>query len=165
MAEPENNYWGLPIDIITKHYSEESGGVVRYMGDWAIQTKQGGWTEFPLAIFWQEIPPDPTFSNYFGIYYRYDLVLDKDKFPPGDLLITNGASAFAKPLRAIVADNGELVVSHYVHDFRRSRDGSVWIDGGRNYTRHGGALNGFKYVKVVGPNFEVYDTPDAESKE
>jgi len=35
----------------------------------------------------------------------------------------------------VVADNGDVIYSRYRHDFRESDDGSVWIDGGRDYTR------------------------------
>jgi hypothetical protein len=52
-------------------------------------------------------------------------------------MITNAMSAFEHPILGAVADDGEIVVSGYRHDYRRSKDGTVFIDGGRDYTKYG----------------------------
>jgi hypothetical protein len=52
--------------------------------------------------------------------------------------IINGLTAI-EPFQAVVANNGEVVWSRYRHDYRKSQDGSVWIDGGRDYLRWIGA--------------------------
>ena len=36
------------------------------------------------------------------------------------------------------AKNGDIIYSQYRHDYVKSEDDSVFIDGGRDYTRSGG---------------------------
>lgn len=94
----------------------------KYIGDFCIRDKHGSWTSRPLSVFYQETPPAHAHSNYFALY-----VADKKAF------ITDGSSAFEQPIEAVRAKNGELIYSRYVHDFRYSADGSVAVDGGRDY--------------------------------
>jgi hypothetical protein len=69
-------------------------------------------------------PPEPHRSEYFGLY-QHD----------GDLFITNALSAATGHWTGIVADDGEIIYSRFGHDFRSATDGSVMIDGGREYQR------------------------------
>lgn len=90
------------------------------------------WVNQPVAIFYQ---PDPALvpengSHHFGIYRQRTL----DGLP-AQVMICNAISC-AEPFTGIVADNGDIIYSRYRHDMRTSPDGSVWIDGGRDYTRH-----------------------------
>jgi hypothetical protein len=95
----------------------------QFVGDFCIKSKHG-WSEQPVAIFWQETPPVEGYSNYFGVFVQDDTVY-----------ITSGASAFAEPIEGIVARNGEVIFSRYRHDYHSSTDGSVTVDGGRDYLR------------------------------
>lgn len=52
-------------------------------------------------------------------------------------MITNAITATETTITGIKAQNGEIIYSRYRHDYRESADGSVFIDGGRDYTRHG----------------------------
>jgi hypothetical protein len=79
-------------------------------------------------------------------------------------MITNAISAFEHPMLGVVADDGEVIVSGYRHDYRRSKDGTVFIDGGRDYTRYGrigvnsdvdSVRTKLVRVKVVEDNLEV----------
>jgi len=95
----------------------------------------GGWINSPVAIFYQDddaMVPEGG-SNYFGMYMR-----------DGHLMICNAISAL-EPIEGIVAENGDVIYSHYRHDYRVSPDESVWIDGGRDYVRTGGL---FKFVEL-----------------
>lgn len=127
-----SRYWGFNIDKVEELKN------AKFVCEVAVRLKNGGWSESPVAIFWQETPPDPTYSNYFGLLMQGDT-----------LYITSGQSAVEDGLTAIVASNGDLVYSAYRHDFRYSPDQSVWIDGGRDYVRHGGAPDGFVILKFV----------------
>ena len=52
----------------------------------------------------------------------------------------------------VVAANGDVIYSRYRHDYRHSPDGSVWIDGGRDYTRSGvptGEWDAFVTLRIV----------------
>jgi hypothetical protein len=130
-----NNHTLQPISIqvMEAHYS------AKFVGDFCVQLKGGGWSDFPIAIFYQ---PTPKFelghSHYFGLF------VDET----GNLLITNGDSAFDDPITGVVADNGEVIFSRYRHDFTTSSDGSVWIDGGRDYCRSNTSTNIFVKLKV-----------------
>ena len=95
-----------------------------YVGDFCLKNKNGGWANEPAAVFWQPTPPVEGYSHYFGLLMH-----------GSTLLITSGQSAFDDPIVGLVADNGEVVYSRYRHDFRTSSDGSVSIDGGRDYVK------------------------------
>jgi outer membrane protein assembly factor BamB len=65
-------------------------------------------------------------GRYFGLYFSS---LDNQ------LYITNGGFVEDQEISAVIADDGEIVYSRFRHDYRSSSDGSVFIDGGRSYTR------------------------------
>jgi hypothetical protein len=39
----------------------------KYLGEFSLPTKEGDWSDFPVAVFYQE-EAHPRGSNYFGIY-------------------------------------------------------------------------------------------------
>ena len=106
------------------------------------------WLNWPCAIFYQ---PNPILvpeggTPYFGIYSRK---LDEVTGDPGGSFICNAISC-AEPFQGIVADNGDIIYSRYRHDMRTSPDESVWIDGGRDYSRYDptkGTLIGLQMFK------------------
>lgn len=109
----------VPVDI-TK--VEETYNA-KYVGNFCLKTVGGGWSESPVAIFYQENPPEiAKGSHYFGLFER-----------EGRLFITNGSSAFAEPIQAVISDDEEILFSRYRWDFRTSKDKSVSVDGGRDY--------------------------------
>jgi hypothetical protein len=77
-----------------------------------------------VEVFYGDEPHPDSGSRYFALYYAGD-----------DLMITNGQFVEEQELDAVIADNGDIVFSRARHDFHTSPDGSVWIDGGRAYTR------------------------------
>ena len=112
------------IKAIEDHYKAS------FVGDFCIKAKGGGWVNMPVAIFYQENPPELSSqgrkcSNYFGMYYAAG----------GDLMICDGSSAFAEPIAGVVADNGEVIYSRWRHDYRGSSDGYAIVDGGRDYLK------------------------------
>lgn len=127
-----SRYWGLNIDKVEELKN------AKFVCEVATRLKNGGWSEQPVAIFWQETPPLPEYSNYFGLLMQNDT-----------LYITSGQGAVEDGLTAIVASNGDVVYSAYRHDYRYSPDQSVWVDGGRDYVRNGGAPDGFVTLKFV----------------
>ena len=77
-----------------------------------------------IEVFYSE-DEHPAGSRYFGLYFSSD----------NQLYITNGAFVEDQEIAAVIADDGEIVYSRHRHDYRSSSDGSVFIDGGRSYTR------------------------------
>lgn len=97
---------------------------VQFMGMFCVRGP-GGWRASPSPVFWQ---PDPQLGHtpYFGL--SFDLL--------GKVYIHDASSAFLHtPIVGVIADNGEICYSRFRHDNYASADGSVWIDGGRDYVR------------------------------
>jgi len=147
----------LPIDIkkVEARYADTQGKPAKFMGDFCLKTKNGWQGDSCAAVFYSENPDRSLgHSNYFALVVMYD-----DDMKP-KLYVTRGDSAFETdsngvPIIGVVADDGEVVYSRYRHDYRSSTDGSVTIDGGRDYLR----LIGDKSIsaKMV---YIVADGPD-----
>lgn len=105
-----------------KHFEEKYNA--KYIADLCLKTVDGGWANEPAAIFYQETPPQEGYSNYFAVFVR-----NRKTY------ITSGQSAVEGIIAGIESDDGEVVFSRYRHDFRQSKDGSVFIDGGRDYIK------------------------------
>ena len=97
-----------------KHFEKQYPST--YVADLCLKDKYGNWANEPAAIFYQETPPQPGFSNYFAVVVR-----EQQTF------ITSGESAVSEPIIGIQADDGEVIFSRYRHDFRNSTDKSVFI--------------------------------------
>jgi hypothetical protein len=95
-----------------------------YVGDFCLKTRAGEWSDEPAAVFFNETPPEPHYSQYFGLFQR-----------SGSVFITNAISAATGHWSGLLADDGEIIYSRFRHDFRASTDGSVMVDGGRDYQR------------------------------
>ena len=131
-------------DCVVKIHEVEAKYNAKYVGQMALRTKGGGWSEdVPGEVFYQKDPPNG-YSNYMA------LIIQR-----GELYITSGQSAVEGLINGVVADDGEIIYSRARHDMRYSQDKSVWIDGGRDYMRSG--MHGrFILLKVVdGEWFEL----------
>lgn len=113
-----------------------------YIADLCVKDKYGNWLNQPAAIFYQENPPHG-YSNYFAIMHN----------PMGSLVITSGASAVEGEIVAAIAENGQPIISAYRHDYKLSDDGSVFIDGGRDYVRTN--TTHLVHLKVVKDQLEI----------
>ncbi|NCQ51866.1 hypothetical protein GW796_08230 [archaeon] len=105
-----------------KYFEEKYNA--KYIADLCLKTVDGGWVNEPAAIFYQETPPQPEYSNYFAVFVRN-----------GKTYITSGKSTVEGTIAGIESDDGEVIFSRYRHDYRQSKDGSVFIDGGRDYVK------------------------------
>lgn len=138
------NYWPLNIEKVEEKYN------AKYIGDFALKLKNGGWSEEPAAVFYVEEPDiSKGHSHYFGLVFQHNPYQPNDY----DMFITKGDSAFENGLTGVVADNGEVIVSCFTHDFKYSEDGSVFTDGGMQYLRTN-SLNTVK-LKIVKDKFEI----------
>lgn len=113
-----NNYYGLNISKVEEKYK------VKYIGDFSIleDKESDDYTDYPVSVFYQENPKQGH-SNYMGIYIN--VLTDV-------MYLCNAKTAFIEPFVGIVANNGEIVISTYRHDYNTSSDSSVFIDGGRS---------------------------------
>ena len=78
-----------------------------------------------VAIFYGNVAHPVSGSRYFGLYYDQE----------NRLMITDGSFIEEQEIEGVVAQNGDVVFSRHRHDYRPSPDGTVFIDGGREYTR------------------------------
>jgi hypothetical protein len=76
-----------------------------------------------VAVFYGDTPHPDSGSRYFALYYA------------DSLMITNGAFIESQEIAGAIADNGDVIYSRFRHDYHTSPDGSVFIDGGRAYTK------------------------------
>ena len=99
----------------------------KYVLEACLRSRDGNWHNQPAAIFYTD-DPHPEGSNYFALYMHHGW-----EGQPAQLMITNGVSAIQGIFKGARADDGEIIYSRYRHDYRTSRDGSVTVDGGRDY--------------------------------
>lgn len=98
----------------------------KYVCDLCILT-DAGWSEQPVQIYYVKTPSEPHFPHYFGVFVKN-----------GVAVLTCAASAAGVKMFAVEAEDGEIIFSRYRHDYRQSKDGTAFIDGGRDYSRYGG---------------------------
>ena len=97
----------------------------KFVGQFCLKTIDGTWADAPADVYYVANPnKELGHSHYFGIIVRNSTVY-----------ITKGDSGVEGSIYAVIADDGEVLYSKYRHDFNESKDKSVWIDGGRDYTR------------------------------
>jgi len=97
------------------------------------------WLNELCAIFYTP-EPHPEGSNYFALFFRAGA-----EFQP-TLMIADGITAAKTPINGVVAKNGDIIYSKYRWDYRESKDGSVIVDGGRDYLKRS---KGGKVVQLV----------------
>jgi len=125
---------------------EDSYGV-KFIGDFCVKLANGAWSDFPVAVFYQANPNrELGHSNYLGIHRTQEAL--------PQWVLSNGESAFTDGIMGVVADDGEVIYSRFRHDYVTSVDGSVFIDGGRDYLK---APLHRKIVKLVinKDNFDI----------
>lgn len=79
--------------------------------------------DMPVSVFYGKTAHPVSGSRYFALY-RADTIM-----------ITDGSFIEEQEITGAVAQDGEVVFSRSRHDYVTSSDGSVFIDGGRAYTK------------------------------
>ena len=132
------------IAQICAHYNAQ---FVAFMPPVVAESSDGvEYTNWQVPVFYQPKPEKPEYSNYFTVF--------RNRSEPG-LLIADAQRYVTGTFDAIEADSGEIIYSSYRHDHRTSADGTVWIDGGRNYTRSNRISTIHKLKIVDGKFYEV----------
>ena len=114
------DYYGLDDKYISKIEKKYN---CRYVTEWNTLTADGKPTPQPRLIFWSD-QAHPEGSNWMGMY-------EQDPY----YYVCDGITASQLPIWCMVSDSKQVLFSKYRHDFRSSHDGSVSVDGGREYTR------------------------------
>lgn len=123
----------IKIDVVEEMYK------ATFVGDFCLKLRDGSWTDHPIAIFYQPNPDiEAGHSHYFGVHVTHQ----------NQIYLTDGKSAFENGITGAIADNGEVIFSRFRHNFVSSQDGSISIDGGRDYTKLIGS-NPNRTVKLV----------------
>lgn len=135
-------------DTIVDIAAVETKYNAKYVGQFCLKTKYGSWATNSAEVFWQEKPPIEGYSNYFAL-----LIQD------GSLYITSGQSAVDGIINAVEAKDGEIIYSRHRWDGRYSTDGTVFIDGGRDYVRRSGG-GPLIPLKIVDGEFYQVDEPE-----
>ena len=112
----------------------------KYVFESCLKTRYGGWSNYPVAIFYTE-EAHPEGSNYFGLY--------RDDY--GRFMITNGISATEEFDALQIGE--DIIYSRYRHDYREMNGGMV--DGGRDYFKHSADRGVGVKLKVVKDHLEV----------
>ncbi len=112
-------YWPFKIATI------EAVKNCRYVGEFALN-QGAGWTEAPAAVFYQPNPAEGH-SHYFGLFMRGD-----------HMVITGAQSAADVEMTGKMNKSNEVIYSRFRHDYRLSTDGTIMIDGGRDYMKTSG---------------------------
>jgi len=121
-----------------------------YLGEFCLKSPSEGWMNQAYSLFYTP-KAHPQGSNYFALYYMWDLVSLETGKPK--LYITNGISAVVDPetgdrviYTGVDCGDDEILYSAYRHDYQTYKD--FMIDGGRDYTKRSmnGNLVSFKIV-------------------
>lgn len=126
-----------------------------YVCDTCLRSRQGGWINKSVAVFWNKNPANipEGGSPWFGMFYQSDHI--NIEWGKPQLYITNAISAVQTPdgvpvtITGVVAKNGDVIYSRYRHDYRRSPDGTAMVDGGRDYLRTGPVGLGTVELQIV----------------
>jgi len=82
------------------------------------------------AVFYADTAHPISNSRYFAVFWT----VDQEKWANVPAIM-DGSWIEDMTFVSVLAQNGDVIYSRHRHDFRESDDGSVWIDGGRDYTR------------------------------
>lgn len=102
-----------------------------YVLDTSIKDDRGSWTEHSYAIFFQRIPPDPSYSQYVAVRPTSAAKATTS------ILIASGKSVEGLTFGAIAFEDDSWIYSSHRHDWVESK--GSFIDGGRDYVRSGGS--------------------------
>lgn len=114
----------------------------KYVGEFSLPAKEGGWVNMPVAIFYQD-EAHPQGSNWMAVFMRYDHYSDKNK-----LYVADGKPAVDVEWDGILTPEGDIIYSAYRHDMQLDSTGRYSIDGGREYTKISYPSEGNKSIPV-----------------
>ncbi len=119
----------------------------KWLGSWAVKTKNGSWSEAPVDVFYVA---DPDISkghvHYLGLFVT-----------PSGMAYKTDASSFKGQDFIGILEDGIVYISKFRHDFIETPKGKI-IDGGRDYIRTDGSDT--VLVSVKNGEFKLKDDYD-----
>lgn len=103
----------------------------KFVCETQLKTTTGGWSTFPVQVYWQEKPPEG-YSNFFGLYVQDHI--------PHRLVICSVDKDFDFNVNALITPQNELIYSSYNHDMAWDSTKQFAIDGGRDYVKLTGKI-------------------------
>ena len=97
-----------------------------YVGNFAAPLKSGVRTHEAYPVFYNPNPDESKGHKHYFLLVRNGL----------NLMISDATFVDGAPISAVVADDGEIIYSSAVHDYRLSTDETAMIDGGFDYCRY-----------------------------
>lgn len=127
-------------ELIGKILEHHKGSLPQFIEEIACKNTTGNYTPWGAAVFWQETPPQPEWSNWFAYQFQEFDTMVGDEPAKGRRLVITGLKTFDPVVEAILEptmEGGRVAISRFGHDFVQTPSG-LFIDGGRDYTRFGG---------------------------
>jgi hypothetical protein len=109
------------VDSILKHYPDS-----KFVMESALPTR-AGWSLDTCLVFYTK-NKHPEGSNYMGV-----------RVNERNSVIVFDAIRCTEPMSAFLTPSRNVVYSIHRHDFQTDKETGAFIDGGRDYTRMGGA--------------------------
>jgi len=115
-------------------------------------------TEIPvcLSIFYGRTPHPASKSKYMAFWWM------PVPHAESSLMIRDGTFVKEQDFTGVIADDGvEVIYSRHRHDYTTSKDGSVFIDGGRAYVKSNTlAPERFVTMKVIKGKLQIVEKED-----
>jgi hypothetical protein len=128
------SFTAVHIETLRKHHPE-----AQFIEEISCRNTSGGQTPWGAAVFYQAVPPQPQWSNWFA--YQWQTAPGEELIPGAKKhLVRTGLKEFDPVVDVLLErtkEGGLLLLSRFGHDFVQSPSG-LFIDGGREYTRSGG---------------------------
>lgn len=128
------SYWTPKL----QEYVKEKHPDAVFVEEIALKMVNGGYTDNPGVVLYQENPPDPYVNKFFAYYKKVDVLAYAEGRAPNDQWVIVGLPTFDPVVTALLnRKTGDLMISRYRHDYWTH--GACFIDGGRDYLRYGGS--------------------------
>lgn len=135
-TSPGRDFSPKAIRQLLDHH-EKPGNKVIFLEEMHWKTRYGDTGDQVGAIFWQETPPKPEFTNWFVYYWRKDrMAILEGREPAAPQLMITGMDDFNPVIGAVyIPKIDTLAYSRYQHDFFYVPGSNVAVDGGLSYLR------------------------------
>lgn len=135
-TSPGRDFKPDAINKLIEHHARPDNKCI-FLEEMHWKSRNGFTGDQTGAIFWQEKPPKPEFSNWFVYFWRRDrMAILEDREPDAPQLFITGMADFDPVIQAVyIPKIKTLTYSRYTHDFFYVPRSNVAVDGGLDYLR------------------------------